>query len=78
MDNFVLYKKLYDIDKNGHKKAVKNMKPLFRYSKLTLDGNKKNEIIRVAQENLYMLKRINETVPMVMDICSHPKQSLSL
>jgi hypothetical protein len=60
MDNFVLYKKLYDIDKNGHKKAVKNMKPLFRYSKLTMDGNKKNEIIRVAQENLYMLKRINE------------------
>jgi hypothetical protein len=60
MDNFVLYKKLYDIDKNGHKKAVKNMKPLFRYSKVTMDGNKKDEIIRVAQENLYMLKRINE------------------
>ena len=59
-DNYVLYKKLFDIDKNGHKKAVKKMKPIFQYTKTTMAGNKKHEIIRVAQENLYMLKRLNE------------------
>lgn len=36
------------------------MKPIFQYTKATMAGNKKHEIIRVAQENLYMLKRLNE------------------
>ena len=36
------------------------MKPIFQYTKTTMAGNKKHEIIRVAQENLYMLKRLNE------------------
>ena len=56
----VLYKKLFDIDKFGHRKAIKNMKPIFQFTKTTMAGNKKHEIIRVAQENLYMLKRLNE------------------
>ena len=56
----VLYKKLYDIDRNGLKKMQKKWKPIFQYSKTTMAGNKKHEIIRVAQENLYMLKRLNE------------------
>ena len=56
----VLYNKLYNIDKYGHKKHLKQMKPIFQYTKQTMAGNKKHEIIRVAQENLYMLKRLNE------------------
>ena len=36
------------------------MKPIFQYTKTAMAGNKKHEIIRVAQENLYMLKRLNE------------------
>ena len=36
------------------------MKPIFEYAKTTMAGNKKHEIIKVAQENLYMLKRLNE------------------
>ena len=39
---------------------MKNMKPVFRYTKITMPGKKKEEIMRVAQENLYMFKRINE------------------
>lgn len=56
----VLYRKLFDIDKFGHRKAMKKMKPIFQFTKTTMAGNKKHEIIRVAQENLYMLKRLNE------------------
>ena len=55
-----MYKKLYDIDRNGLKKAQKKWKPIFQYTKSAMAGNKKHEIIRVAQENLYMLKRLNE------------------
>ena len=56
----VLYNKLYNIDKFGHKKHLKKLKPIFQYRPNTMGGNKKHEIIRVAQENLYMLKRLNE------------------
>ena len=59
-DNKVLFKKLYDIDRNGLKRAQKKWKPIFQYAKTTMAGNKKHEIIKVAQENLYMLKRLNE------------------
>ena len=55
-----MYKKLYDIDRNGLKKAQKKWKPIFQYTKTAMAGNKKHEIIRVAQENLYMLKRLSE------------------
>ena len=33
---------------------------MFQPGKIPLSGYKKNEIMRVAQENLYMLKRLNE------------------
>ena len=56
----VLYNKLYNIDKFGHKKHLQKLKPIFQYKQHTMGGNKKHEIIRVAQENLYMLKRLNE------------------
>ena len=59
-DNKVLFKKLYDIDRNGLKRAQKKWKPIFQYTKTAMAGNKKHEIIKVAQENLYMLKRLNE------------------
>ena len=56
----VLYNKLYNIDKYGHKNHLKKLKPIFQYKQNTMGGYKKHEIIRVAQENLYMLKRLNE------------------
>ena len=56
----ILYNKLYYIDKYGHKKIRKQMRPIFQSAKQSLPGIKKNEIIRVAQENLRMLKRLNE------------------
>ena len=59
-DNKILYNKLFNIDKYGHKKIKKQLKPLYQPGKNLLSGYKKNEIMRVAQENLYMLKRLNE------------------
>ena len=56
----ILYNKLYNIDKYGHKKIRKQMRPLFQSTKQSLYGNKKYDIIRVAQENLFMLKRLSE------------------
>ena len=56
----ILYNKLYNIDKYGHKKIQKKMKPLFQSVKQSFYGNKKYDIIRVARENLFMLKRLSE------------------
>ena len=56
----MLYKKLFDIDRHGHKKALLNRKPLFKFNKDTQHAHKKNEIIKIAQENLFMLKRLRE------------------
>ena len=56
----ILYNKLYYIDKYGYKTIRKQMRPMFQSAKQHLPGIKKNDIIRVAQENLYMLKRLNE------------------
>jgi len=56
----VLYKKLFDIDRHGHKRALLNRKPLFKFNKDTQHAHKKNEIIKIAQENLFMLKRLRE------------------
>ena len=64
----VLYNKLYNIDKYGHKKHLKKLKPIFQYRQNTMGGNKKHEIIRVAQENLYMLKRLNERTSIIKEI----------
>ena len=56
----ILFNKLYYIDKYGHKQIQKQMRPIYQSAKQSLYGNKKNEIMRVAQENLYMLKRLSE------------------
>lgn len=56
----MLYKKLFDIDRHGHKRALLNRKPLFKFNKDTQHAHKKNEIIKIAQENLFMLKRLRE------------------
>ena len=56
----VIYRKLFDIDRYGHKKALLKRKPLFKFNKEVHNAYKKNEIIKVAQENLFMLKRLRE------------------
>ena len=38
----------------------KRNKLIFEYKKNIKDGNKKKEIIQMAQENLHMLKRLSE------------------
>ena len=58
----LLYKKLFDIDRYGHKRAVLKMKPLFEFNKEVQQAYKKNEIIKLTQENLLMLKRLTEKV----------------
>lgn len=58
----LLYKKLFDIDKYGHKRALIKRKPLFEFNKEVQHAHKKNEIIKLAQENLLMLKRLTEKV----------------
>ena len=58
----ILYKKLFDIDRYGHKRAVLKMKPLFEFNKEVQQAYKKNEIIKLTQENLLMLKRLTEKV----------------
>ena len=56
----LLYKKIYEIDQKGHQRALKQMQPIFDYTSPPMFGNKKQELIKMAQENLYMLKRITE------------------
>jgi len=58
----LLYKKLFDIDRYGHKRAVLKRKPLFEFNKDIQYAHKKNEIIKLTQENLLMLKRLTEKV----------------
>ena len=58
----LLYKKLYDIDRYGHKRALLKRKPLFEFNKEVQLAYKKNEIIKLTQENLLMLKRLTEKV----------------
>ena len=56
----LIYRKLFSIDKSGHKKALLKRRPLFKFNKEVHNAYKKNEIIKVAQENLFMLKRLRE------------------
>jgi hypothetical protein len=58
----LLYKKLFDIDRYGHKRALLKRKPLFEFNKEVQLAYKKNEIIKLTQENLLMLKRLTEKV----------------
>ena len=54
----ILYNKLYDIDKHGHQNILSSMKPVFRFKKNQRDSFVKNEVKKLAQENLFMLKRL--------------------
>lgn len=54
----ILYHKLYDIDNNGSQTISKSLKPVFRYPKNKRAFIVKNEIRSLAQENLFILKRL--------------------
>ena len=56
--NMILYQKLYDIDKNSHKAISKSLKPAFKFKKRNREEFVKNEIKSLAQENLFILKKI--------------------
>lgn len=69
-------------------KFFAQMEDTFRYDKEysveeLFDAIKTDRVSLIIEKTPYsgyddqsLLKKINETVPMVMDICSHPKQSL--
>ena len=57
-ENLILYQKLYDIDKNGRQTISKAFKPVFKFKKNQREQYVKNEIKLVAQENLFMLKKL--------------------
>ena len=54
----ILYQKLYDIDKNGSQTISKNFKPVFHFKKNQREEYVKNEIKSLAQENLFILKKL--------------------
>jgi len=54
----ILYQKLYDIDKNGRQTISKSLKPVFKFKKNTREDYVKNEIKSLAQENLFILKKL--------------------
>ena len=54
----ILYQKLYDIDKNGRQTISKSFKPVFKFKKNTREDYVKNEIKSLAQENLFILKKL--------------------
>ena len=54
----ILYQKLYDIDKNGRKTMAKSFKPVFKFKKNQREVYVKNGIKTLAQENLFILKKL--------------------
>ena len=56
----VLFHKLSNIDKIFSKKIINQKKSFSPKVKRPLNGYKKFEIVKMAQDNLYMLKRLNE------------------
>ncbi len=54
----ILYQKLYDIDRNKPKSTSNSLKPLFKLKKKNREEFVKNEIKSLAQENLFILKKI--------------------
>ena len=54
----ILYQKLYDIDRNKPKSTSNSLKPLFKLKKKNREEYVKNEIKSLAQENLFILKKI--------------------
>lgn len=59
-DNIILFKKLHDIDIKGCNYGQNKLKNTYDFKKSIMAGNKKKEIIKMAQENLHMLKRLTE------------------
>ena len=54
----ILYQKLYDIDRNKPKPISNSLKPIFKLKKRNREEYVKNEIKSLAQENLFILKKI--------------------
>ena len=54
----ILYQKLYDIDKNGRQTISRSFKPAFKFKKNQREEYVKNGIKLVAQENLFILKKL--------------------
>ena len=54
----ILYNKLHDIDKNGRKTISKSFKPVFQFKKNQREEYIKNGIKTLAQENLFILKKL--------------------
>ena len=54
----ILYQKLYDIDKNGRQTISKSFKPVFQFKRNQREEYVKNGIKSVAQENLFILKKL--------------------
>ena len=59
-NNMILYKKLLDIDKNRRKKISQNLASILNTKKKNKEIHVQNEIKTLAQENLFMLKRLLE------------------
>ena len=59
-NNMILYKKLLDIDKNRRKKISQNLASFLNTKKKNKEIHVQNEIKALAQENLFMLKRLLE------------------
>ena len=56
----ILYKKLLEIDKNRKKKFTQNYEPILNFKKKSKEIHVQNEIKALAQENLFILKRLLE------------------
>ena len=59
-NNMILYKKLLEIDKNRKKKFTQNYEPILNFKKKSKEIHVQNEIKALAQENLFILKRLLE------------------
>lgn len=53
-----IYKKLSEIDKSSQQKFLKSTKPVILFRRNKNDSQIKNEIRTLAQENLFMLKKL--------------------
>jgi len=57
-ENMVIFQKLANIDNNSHKAYLKSMKPQYKIKRSTKDSLIINGIRSLAQENLFILKRL--------------------
>ena len=54
----IIYQKLADIDRNSRQTFLKAIKPAFKFKKNQREAYIKNGIKTLAQENLFMLKKL--------------------